>query len=226
MRAFAADWENVVSRFLKGFIVGILVCLAGALGALALVAARGISARETPGRFETFAARRLRHFAIPRAARQAANPLPATPENVTDGLQHFADHCAVCHANDGSGDTAYGRNLYPKPPDLRLPDTQSLSDGEVFYVIEHGVRLTGMPAFGDGTPESADSSWKLVHFIRHLPNLTPEELAEMQRLNPKTPEELRQEEEIKRFLEGGAPTAPAAGPPPHKHGGSNDHEND
>jgi len=120
-------------------------------------------------------------------------------------LRHFADHCAVCHANDGSGETPFGRNLYPQPPDLRLPATQRLSDGELFFIIEHGVRFTGMPAFGDPSGASATDSWRLVHAIRHLPALTAEELRDMRQWNPKTAEEFRQEEEARRFLEGGAP---------------------
>jgi mono/diheme cytochrome c family protein len=199
-----------VSRFTRGLLVALLAVVLAALGATALVVTRGISARERPGRLEMFVARRVRHLAIPSRARALANPVPATAENVAAGLGHFADHCAVCHSNDGGGDTAFGRNLYPKPPDLRRPDTQSLSDGELFYIIENGVRFTGMPAFGDGTAASAEDSWRLVRFIRHLPQVTPDELAEMRRLNPKTPEQLRQEEEIRRFL-GEEDTTPAPG---------------
>jgi hypothetical protein len=89
-------------------------------------------------------------------------------------------------------------------------ETQSLSDGELFYVIEQGVRLTGMPAWGG--PGSAEGSWHLVHFIRHLPSLTAEERMEMEKLNPKSPEEWRALQEEDAFLRGGP--APES-PPPH-----------
>ncbi len=92
---------------------------------------------------------------------------------------HFADHCAVCHGNDGKGQTAFGKGLYPRPPDLSAPATQDLSDGELFYVIENGVRFTGMPAFGGEGPPAL--TWHLVTFIRHLPSLTPEEKAALAR---------------------------------------------
>src|SRR5207247_5574691 len=66
--------------------------------------------------------------------------------------------------------------LYPKPPDLRLPETQNLTDGELFWIIENGVRFTGMPAFSNsGGHGGMLDSWKLVHFIRHLPHLTRSE---------------------------------------------------
>jgi hypothetical protein len=72
---------------------------------------------------------------------------------------------------------------YPKPPDLRLAETQKLSDGELFWTIENGVRFTGMPAFAP--PHGSQDDWKLVLFIRHLPQLTMEERVEMERDNPK-----------------------------------------
>ena len=85
---------------------------------------------------------------------------------------------------------------------MRLAATQSLSDAELFYIIENGIRFTGMPAWGDDTQGGRQASWELVHFIRRLPELTPEEIKEMESLNPRSPEEIRQEMEIEKFLEG------------------------
>jgi mono/diheme cytochrome c family protein len=158
----------------------------------------GIGARTEPSAMEAAIARRMRDAAIPAEAKRAANPLPATPAVLADGRAHFADHCASCHANDGSGDTKLGRSLYPRAPDMRKAGTQGLSDGALFYIIENGVKLTGMPAWGaDG---HAEASWALVHLIRHLPRLAPEEIAEMERLNPKTLEEWRELQEDDAFL--------------------------
>lgn len=176
---------------------------------------RGFSAREQPGSVEAFVARRLRNIAIPRGAREAQNPISANPEVLAEAMAHFADHCAFCHANDGSGETDIGKGLYPKPPDMRQPETQRLTDGEIFYIIHNGIRLTGMPAFGEETGTGRDEdSWKLVHFIRHLPNITTEELAEMEKMNPKSLHELQEEEEIRKFLQGDD-SAPTEGG--HKH---------
>jgi mono/diheme cytochrome c family protein len=130
------------------------------------------------------------------------NPLPNTPEVVHAGLAHFADHCSSCHANDGSGQTAMGANLYPRTPDLRSSETQGLTDGELLYIIEQGVRFTGMPAWGDGSEESRRASWALVRFIRHLPALTMAERLEMESLNPRSRAEREEEEAEERFLEG------------------------
>jgi cytochrome c553 len=182
----------------------------------------GISAKATPGGFETALARRARTLAIPASARDMRNPVPLTPQILAEGREHFADHCAICHGNDGSGDTEVGRGLYPRAPDMRQPATQSLPDGELFYIIENGVRLTGMPAWA--SHEGTDDNWRLVHFIRHLPKLTPAELEEMKTLNPKAPDE-RQEEEQHAAPPSGSDrrsTPLGTGPPTathqHKHG--------
>ncbi len=122
-------------------------------------------------------------------------------------MDHYADHCAQCHANNGSGETMLGSGMYPKPPDMRLPATQNRTDGELFSAIENGIRLSGMPAFGGG-PGSEAQSWKLVIFLRHLPQLTPAEEQAMGRLNPKSPNDLKEEQDENDFLNGSMP-APA-----------------
>src|SRR5215468_9502478 len=89
----------------------------------------GFSARDKPSRFEAFLARHARSMATPAAAKKMQNPLGPTPLAIAEGRDHFADHCAVCHANNGSGKTEMGRNMYPPAPDMRERETQDLSDG-------------------------------------------------------------------------------------------------
>ncbi len=187
-----------------GLLVAGLLLIGGAF-LFVDVMRHGVSTRREPRAAEAFVARRLRNLALPRAARELANPEPATSEVIRDGMAHFADHCASCHGNDGKGQTEIGRGLYPKAPDMTGPDTRRLSDGEIFYIVKNGVRFTGMPAWGDGSPEADRSSWRLVRFIRRLPELTPEELDEMKEMNPVNPEEMREREEENRFLEGDTP---------------------
>jgi mono/diheme cytochrome c family protein len=201
-----------------------LAVLAGAgvvIGVLAgtYLVTTGLSARPRPGSLETFAARSLRGVAIRAHAGATSNPVPVSDDVIAEGRAHYADHCAVCHGNDGSGNTEMGNGLYPKAPDMRLPATQNLSDAELFYIIENGVRFTGMPGWSTGTPEGETSSWHLVHFIRHLPHLTSDEVEQMEALNPRSPEEVRQEIEEEKFLQGGdiAPAPPAT---THEHTGA------
>ena len=195
----------MVTKAKAGVIIGALVIAIIAVGLLLTwrMVGRGFSTRDEPTPIETFLARRVRSLATPRAARDEKNPVMGSEEVLSEAMAHFADHCATCHANDGSGDTAIGKGLYPKPPDLRKSDTQELSDGELYYIIHNGVRLTGMPAFGEEVSGKSDlDSWKLVHFIRHLPNITPEEVNKMESMNPKSPAELKEEEAIEKFLRG------------------------
>jgi len=190
-----------------------------AILALALIVAcllaflrHGFSAREEPLTVEAYVARHLRRMAVPAGGRRARNPVALSAAVLTMARAHFADHCASCHANDGGGKTEIGRNLYPKSPDMGLAATQELTDGELFYIIENGIRFTGMPAWGNGTTEGETESWQLVHFIRHLPRLAPQELKEMERLNPVSPAEIKEREEEEKFLQGGDVTPSPAQP--------------
>jgi mono/diheme cytochrome c family protein len=164
---------------------------------------QGISTRTEPTSLETRIARTARHYLIPAQARATANPVPASPEVLIEGMAHFADHCAICHGNDGKGDASYGRKMFPRAPDMTAAATQSLSDGELFWIIENGVRLTGMPGFGDDDPANDAETWELVHFIRHLPGLSADELTAMEKLNPTLSRaDVEREREIEAFLAG------------------------
>jgi predicted CXXCH cytochrome family protein len=136
---------------------------------------RGFSTAAEPSYVERVVARAARNLAIPRNARREMNPWTATPEVLKQSRESFLDRCASCHGSDGSGQTRMGRNLYPKVPDLRSPDTQNLTDGEIRYIIRNGVRLTGMPGWASPHDEQSDDSWKLVLFVRSLRRLTSEE---------------------------------------------------
>ena len=162
---------------------------------------QGLSTRSAPTALERLVARSARRLAIPSGAADLKNPVAFSPEVWAESRAHFADHCATCHANDGSGRTELGQALYPRAPDMREADTQSQSDGQLYWIIENGVRLTGMPAWGRGGDDDLDT-WKLVHFLRHLNELTPEQLAVMESQNPKTRAEFDEEREDEQYLAG------------------------
>jgi mono/diheme cytochrome c family protein len=203
--------------FIRALLVLVLIATLVAGVLVYSIVKRGLSTRTEPTRAEEYIARTVRSLATPSDVRSMKNPVEPTEAVLTEGLEHFADHCAVCHANNGSGDSEIGRALYPRAPDMRARATQELTDAELFSIIENGVRLTGMPAWGTGTREGERESWALVHFIRRLPKLTEEEITRMEALNPKTAEEWREEEEARRFLAGEDIKAPAMVPHKHKH---------
>ncbi len=151
----------------------------GALWSYTYMRSHGFSAREKPAAYETFIARHLRRMASEPGAGNLKNPVEPTPLAIAEARDHFADHCATCHANDGSGKTAINAGLYPPAPDMRQSGTQQLSDGELFYIIRNGIRFTGMPGWGGEDEEN----WKLVLFIRHLPRLSSKEIELMKEIN-------------------------------------------
>jgi mono/diheme cytochrome c family protein len=184
-----------------------VVLLAAVVAILAArMVRRGFSARDEPSPVEALAARAMRRLAAPAALRDRRNPVPLSPAVLAEGRAHYADHCAVCHGSDGTGQTPMGPNFYPRVPDMTRPETQSQTDGELFATIENGIRLTGMPAWGNGSEASAHGSWVLVHFIRSLPRLTTAEKAEIESLVPKTKEEWEADAEARRFLDGATST--------------------
>lgn len=211
-----------MNAVLKAFLLLVGALIAIGAGIALYVVRTGVSAREQPGAVESTIARNVRNLAIASRARDLRNPVERTPEVVADGRAHFADHCAICHANDGSGQTEMGQGMWPKPPDMRREETQTLSDGQLFYIIEQGIRFTGMPGWATGTREGEEASWHLVHFIRHLPDLSEPEIEEMEALNPKPPAEIRQQIEEERFLQGDDATREVPDAASHAHPGGHD----
>lgn len=157
---------------------GLLLLLAGGAG-YSYMRSHGFSARATPNPIEVFLAQQVRRLVVPYGVKELRNPVQRSELSLAEARDHFADHCAVCHANDGSGRTPLAAGLYPPVPDMRTGYTQELSDGELFYIIKEGIRFSGMPGWGGDDEEN----WKLVHFIRHLPRLTKEEIGFMQEIN-------------------------------------------
>ncbi len=189
--------RRFLHRLVLVAIVGAVLVLGVAIG----TKGRGISARRDPWPLEAELARAARSWLVPAEVRQMENPVSGG-DALRNGLEHWADHCAVCHGNDGSGATEVGRSLFPPAPDMRLPATQNQTDGELFYAIELGIPLTGMPAWGNGTTAGERSSWELVLFVRHLPRITAEELTEMERFNPRSRADEERERAIEDFLKG------------------------
>lgn len=202
---------------LRALLLLVAAAIVGGVLAVYAIASKGLSTRVAPSAIESSIALTMRSLATPRVVRSAVNPVPPTPGGIEEGLAHFADHCASCHANDGSGNTEMGRSFYPPAPDMRAARTQQLSDGELFSIIENGIRLTGMPAWGTGTPEGERGSWGLVHFIRTLPTLTADDIARMETMNPRSPAVFQEEEEARRFLAGEDKVAPPPSMPAHAH---------
>ena len=139
---------------------------------------RGFRANQNPSHLETAVARSVRDLAIPYSESREKNPLQNDAQALQQGKSLFFTQCSSCHGVDGSGKTQIGTSLYPRVPDLRSATTQDLSDGELHYIIENGVQLTGMPAWGNAHSTANGDSWKLVLYIRNLQSLTAQQHSE------------------------------------------------
>jgi mono/diheme cytochrome c family protein len=162
-------------RFLRDALITILLlAIAAAATAFVVVRRGGLSAHTEPGRLERSVAARLVRLAIPAEADRQQSPLGGQADVWREAREHYLDHCAVCHGRDAKGHTDIGANMYPKVPDLTSTDVQRRSDGALFYIIQNGIRWTGMPAWKD--EHSPEDTWKLVAFIRKAPTLTEADL--------------------------------------------------
>src|SRR5262245_31164723 len=160
-----------VMRFARDAVITIAVLLViGWLALYSRVRASGLAADAETGRVERVVRSGPVPLAMPADARQQKNPFAADQTIWRTAADHYGDHCAACHGNDGRGQTQLGQSMYPKVPDFADVTVQRLSDGELFYIIQNGVRWTGMPSWKG--EHSADDTWRLVSFIRAVPDLT------------------------------------------------------
>ncbi len=157
-------------------VVGLSLLVLAVLGAF-WIRWRGFRASATPGALESSVARSIRDFAIPRAEHRQTNPFAGDPIAIAKGRDAFLARCAVCHGVDGRGATPIGANEYPRVPNLRSELTQRLSDGDIHYIIENGVQLSGMPAMRGAHSETDAESWRLVAYVRNFRSTTPDEVA-------------------------------------------------
>jgi len=143
-------------------MIGVISAVLGAL-------LTGCTADKTPSKEETSLANAAKDVVIPLEAGGKKNPLPETDDVVSQGQQVFLGSCSLCHGADGRGGTSIGGHMDPPAMDLTSAHVQHWSDGELFWIIQNGVRLTGMPAWKSSV--SDDDTWKLARFIHNLPHL-------------------------------------------------------
>src|ERR1700689_5223013 len=143
-------------------ILGMIGLMLGALLA-------GCTADKQPSREETTLANAAKDVVIPLEAGKMKNPLAETDEVASQGQAVFLESCALCHGADGRGQTSIGRNMSPPAADMHSPHVQHWSDGELFWIIRNGVRLTGMPSWQSSISEN--DTWKLARFIHSIPRL-------------------------------------------------------
>lgn len=140
-----------------------------------VVAATGsitVGADVKPGLVERALAPWARDRSVERHSPRVQNPYAGDPAAIATGMDHYRENCLVCHGAPGIPATEIAKGLNPPSPSLGSEESDT-PDGELFWVTKHGIRLTSMPAFG--LTHTDEEIWKIVAFVRHLPDLTPEE---------------------------------------------------
>jgi mono/diheme cytochrome c family protein len=162
------DKDGAKGRGCGCWILLLLVLLGGA-GATGYVGAMQIFRQETPlpGE-EAITDLGLRWVAIP--AEYADMRIPARNPEITTakGRELYNVQCSLCHGNNGNGDGPFGITQYPPASNLHEERVRTKSNGQLFWIIAHGINLTGMPAWGQkyGGGMTDNEIWSLVKFIR------------------------------------------------------------
>jgi len=156
---------------LTGFAAGVLV--SGLVPILILMTgAMNVGADVKPGLIERTLAPWARDLSVKRHAPKEKDPYGSDPAAIAVGFDHYRKNCVMCHGAPGVADTEVAKGLNPRAPSLAKGEDET-PDGELFWVIKHGLRMTPMPAFG--STHTDEEIWKIVAFVRHLSDLTSQE---------------------------------------------------
>jgi thiosulfate dehydrogenase len=161
---------------LRSFIAGVVLTIAITLVGIYFVLQRGFipaNADTKPNPLEIWAANTSLHASLDREAPKGPNPIAMTDENLIDGINLYAQHCAICHgtAQGAASVSPVAKGLNPSPPQLAAEGVEDDPEGVSFWKIEHGIRWTGMPAWKDTLNDH--QIWTLALFLKHMDKLPP-----------------------------------------------------
>lgn len=159
---------------MKGFILGIIVTIAAALaGAYVFITSGALLAGQDakPGRLETWVAKASLRATIRRQTTGVTDPLPPTDESLAAGIPLYVAHCQICHGGPDGAASEIARGLTPNPPQLAKHGVEDDPEATTYWKIKHGIRFTGMPAFGQTL--SDQEIWQMTLFLKRMDSLTP-----------------------------------------------------
>jgi len=201
-------------RLIVGVVLGVLlVCAVAAI--VVFTGSYNVAASSPPGKLEQAVARIALDRSVAKRAPAGKSPLTASPEVLKEGLAHYRENCLGCHGASGVDAAEYGEGLNPPAPDLALPRIQKRPDGELYWIVSNGIRMTGMPAFSPTHKEA--EIWKIVAFVRHLPEISPDEEKQLRASEESSDHHHDGDAEPKASSEKASKAEPAATPTPHRH---------
>jgi mono/diheme cytochrome c family protein len=189
------EMSGAASRSKRGWILTALGVVAALVAACALAIYAGVynfaaDIPHTQPVYWLLETARERSIAV-RAADVVVPDDLGDPKRIAAGAGQYAEMCSFCHLAPGMKRTEISRGLYPRAPELRRGS--DLTPAEEFWVVKHGVKMTGMPAWG--VTHNDEILWDVVAFLRKLPELTPDEYQALVKSAPKTHDEMMQEME-------------------------------
>jgi mono/diheme cytochrome c family protein len=165
-----------MKKFCIGLLVGLLVAAAVPFALLA-AGAVNMSASEGPGPLEDFVGTVAMENSVAARAPDQQNPFAGDPEAIKAGFVHYREMCLLCHGAPGVEPVEFAKGLTPPAPALDR-SVREFTPGELFWIAKHGVRMTGMPAFGGS--HSDEEIWQIIAFVEQLPKLTEKQRSELQ----------------------------------------------
>jgi thiosulfate dehydrogenase len=161
---------------LKGIVLGVALTIAVALAGGYLLVHSGLipaNADAKPGGLELWMAGTSLDATLDRYAPKEQNPVALTDQNLLEGVRLFGENCAVCHgsAKGAKSPSPIAKGEYPRPPQLATDGVEDDPEGDSFWKIKHGIRLTGMPSFGYTLKD--EQIWTLALFLKHMDKLPP-----------------------------------------------------
>jgi mono/diheme cytochrome c family protein len=158
-----------MAKFILGIVFAVVVLLLAAIG-LALLGFLPTRANTPPPKMESRIAMGALDSSVERHAPHLNNPVPVTDDNLIEGLKIYTMNCALCHGGIDRQPSQLEHSLYPAPPNL-ISDPDTDPEWHTFFVIQNGVRYTGMPAWDKSL--SADDIWKVTAFLSRIEKLPP-----------------------------------------------------
>ena len=173
--------------FGAGGMVVVLVVFAFVMVRFGFVPA---NADAKPSALERWAARTSLNAMVRRDAPREPNPLPLNEANLIAGIKLYGTNCLVCHGAADGMPSNIAHGLYQHAPQLGHHGVEDDPEGETYWKIAHGIRLTGMPAFGNTLEDK--QIWQLTMFLKHMDELTPSAHAQWAKLPSQAPRETAQ----------------------------------
>lgn len=154
-----------IGSFLLGILVGVALAILVGVIALPHLGVFDMTATGRTGLLDWWGSTNL-HSVLEKKAPETKIPAAANPDR---GIDHYAAVCRQCHGAPQAPRDDWAQRMLPMPPKLWEAETQAMADGELFYVVTNGIRMSGMPAFGPA--HSEEEVWNLVALVRSLEKL-------------------------------------------------------